>query len=173
MDIRLYGACGALLLISAVHAAAADEPAPPLTLEQTQFFEQKVRPLLVERCYACHSPTKRLRGGLALDSRAGWVKGGDSGPVLVPGKPDESRLIQAVRYQDADLKMPPDGRLPDAEMRIGRTSLWERPRYRPLTTPGGLSTRSTASSCQLWKREACGLRPMPTAIPGCGASLWI
>jgi len=79
---------------------AAD--APP----DTAFFENKIRPLLVEHCYDCHSGAK-TKGGLSLETKAGWSKGGDNGAAIVPGKPDESLLIQAVRYADVDLAMPP------------------------------------------------------------------
>jgi hypothetical protein len=82
----------------------------------TDFFEQKIRPLLVSRCYECHSASaKKLKGNLLLDSRDGWSRGGEGGPVVVPQKPDDSRLIQAVRY-DHELKMPPKGKLPQAEV---------------------------------------------------------
>lgn len=76
-----------------------------------KFFRESVLPLLKQHCFACHShASKKVKGGLVLDSRSGWAKGGDSGPAIVPGKPDESLLIQAVRY--ADLEMPPSGKLP-------------------------------------------------------------
>ena len=76
------------------------------------FFEAKIRPLLAEHCYECHSVrAEQVKGGLLLDSRAGVRKGGDSGAVLVPGKPDESRLLKAVSYRDSDLQMPPEGKL--------------------------------------------------------------
>ena len=68
------------------------------------FFEANIRPLLVERCYECHSSEKgQSKGGLTLDTRAGWMTGGDSGAAIVPGKPEESLLIKAVRYDDAAL----------------------------------------------------------------------
>jgi len=67
-----------------------------------------VHPLLVERCYKCHSHQHKIEGGLALDSRSGWEQGGDSGPALVPGAPEKSRLITAVGHSDPDLKMPAD-----------------------------------------------------------------
>ena len=80
----------------------------------TEFFEKKIRPILAEKCYACHnSKSKSPMGGLALDTRAGVIKGGASGPVIVAGKPDASRLLKAVRYTE-QLKMPPTGKLPDA-----------------------------------------------------------
>ncbi len=88
--------------------------------DDTAFFESKVRPLLIARCYDCHSGAK-TKGGLSLDTRAGWQKGGESGAAIVPGKPEESLLIKAVSYQDADLAMPPEskgGKLPDADIAV-------------------------------------------------------
>jgi hypothetical protein len=80
-----------------------------------EFFEKKIRPVLVEHCYECHSSqSKKKRGELLLDSRAGVRKGGESGPVIVPGKPQESLLIKAIRHVDPELKMPPNGKLPEA-----------------------------------------------------------
>ena len=80
----------------------------------TAFFETKIRPVLVAKCYQCHvSSMKPPMGGLALDTKASTLKGGDDGVVVVPGKPDESRLLAAIRYTDPDLKMPPTGKLPD------------------------------------------------------------
>ena len=69
------------------------------------FFETKIRPVLVEHCYECHA-AKKSRGGLALDSREGLLQGGDKGPAVVPGKADESLLIRSVRHTLPDLKMP-------------------------------------------------------------------
>src|SRR6266540_1413725 len=98
---------GAPLSLASGASAAADEAG-------VDFFERKVRPVLVQRCYECHSQTaKKKRGGLLLDSRDGVRKGGDSGPAIVPGRPDESRLIKAIRYTDENLHMPPKGKLPD------------------------------------------------------------
>jgi len=83
--------------------------------EGLDFFEAKIRPMLVKHCYECHSvgaaAKKNLKGGLLLDSRDGTRKGGESGPAVVPGKPDESLLISALK-QDA-FKMPPKGKLDD------------------------------------------------------------
>lgn len=80
-----------------------------------EFFEKKIRPVLVEYCYECHAAAaKRIRGGLLLDSRAGVRKGGETGPALEPGAPEKSLLIKAVRYTDDELKMPPKGKLPAA-----------------------------------------------------------
>jgi mono/diheme cytochrome c family protein len=107
---RLIAALAALGIAS---ASSAGEP----DAKGLEFFEKKVRPLLVERCYSCHSSqAKKLRGGLLLDSRAGWTKGGDSGPVIVPGDPDQSAIVRAVTYADPELQMPPKGKLPDEEI---------------------------------------------------------
>ncbi|MDC0218767.1 PSD1 and planctomycete cytochrome C domain-containing protein [Verrucomicrobia bacterium] len=77
-----------------------------------EFFEKKIRPVLVEHCYKCHSAeSKKLKAGLRLDHRAGVIKGGDSGPSVVSGKPEQSRLIEAIGYDNVDLEMPPRGKL--------------------------------------------------------------
>ena len=85
----------------------------------TSFFEKNIRPLLAEKCDGCHSKqSKKLKGGLRLDHRDGWLKGGDRGPAIEPGKPQSSLLIQAVRYVDEDLKMPPKGKLSAREIAL-------------------------------------------------------
>lgn len=107
---------GLILIAWSASASAADEK--PLSQEQVEFFEQKIRPLLVERCLECHSHAEKIKGGLALDSRPGWQKGGDTGPAIVPEQPDDSLLIKAIRYGDPDLKMPPTGKLKEAEIAL-------------------------------------------------------
>jgi Protein of unknown function (DUF1549)/Protein of unknown function (DUF1553)/Planctomycete cytochrome C len=80
-----------------------------------EFFESKIRPVLTTRCYACHSSKLAApKGELVLDTKAGMLKGGRTGPVVVPGNASESRLLQALRYSDPHLQMPPSGKLPDA-----------------------------------------------------------
>lgn len=78
-------------------------------------FEKRIRPLLDRHCLSCHGE-KKQKGGLRLDSKAGWRTGGDSGPAVLPGDPDGSRLIQAVRGKDGVVRMPPKGRLSDPEI---------------------------------------------------------
>ncbi len=85
------------------------------------FFEQKIRPLLAERCFDCHSAEHKIKGGLRLDSRDGLLKGGESGPAITLGKPDESLLMKAVSYHDRDLKMPPKKALMEAEVNALKT----------------------------------------------------
>jgi len=80
----------------------------------TAFFESKIRPVLAAKCYACHSSNlKAPMAELVLDTKAGLLKGGVGGPVVVPGKPAESRLLDALRYKDPNLQMPPSGKLAD------------------------------------------------------------
>jgi hypothetical protein len=77
-----------------------------------EFFEKKIRPVLVERCYECHSSqAKQLEGGLSLETRQGMLAGGDRGPAITPGDAEKSLLIRAVRYNDSELQMPPKERL--------------------------------------------------------------
>jgi mono/diheme cytochrome c family protein len=90
---------------------AAQRAPTPADRTGMAFFEEHIRPLLAEHCYKCHSrQAKNVRGGLRLDSRDDCAKGGDNGPTLIPGDPDHSLLIQAVRYE-GEVKMPPKGKL--------------------------------------------------------------
>ncbi|MBL8828498.1 MAG: DUF1549 domain-containing protein, partial [Planctomycetaceae bacterium] len=93
-----------------VQPALAAEPAVEFSAEQLEFFEKKVRPLLVTHCRECHGPDKQ-KGGLRVDSRAALVKGGESGAAIVPGKPDMGYFVDAINYGDT-YKMPPRGKLP-------------------------------------------------------------
>ncbi len=101
----------ALALWAAAPAAAADDP------KAVEFFEAKIRPALVEHCLKCHSADAekagKLRGGLKLDTKAAWQKGGETGPAVVPGKPAAGTLLASLKY-DGELKMPPKGKLPPA-----------------------------------------------------------
>jgi hypothetical protein len=96
--------------VGALHAAAPSG-------QQVEFFEKQIRPILAERCYECHSAGKKQKGGLSLDTRDAVLKGGDTGPALVAGNPDKSLLIEAVRYTNHDLQMPPKKRLTESEVK--------------------------------------------------------
>jgi len=88
---------------------AGEESATP---EQVAFFEKNIRPVLVRECYSCHATTApKVRGGLTLDSRDGLRKGGQTGPVVVPGDPAKSLLLKAIKQEQDDLKMPPKKKL--------------------------------------------------------------
>jgi len=105
--------------------AVADSPSPPqvsadgFSAEAIEFFEARVRPILAESCLKCHGQRKQS-SGLRLDSRAAVLRGGDSGPAIVAGKPEESLLIQAIDHQHGELRMPPKGKLPDASVAMLR-----------------------------------------------------
>src|SRR5262245_1295532 len=93
-----------------VPPAAAADP----TRAGIEFFEKHIRPVLTAKCYPCHSTAAdKVRGGLLLDSRDGLLKGGDNGPALVPGQPDQSRLIAAIRHVGDAKSMPPKEKLAD------------------------------------------------------------
>src|SRR5258706_666844 len=99
-----------MMLASSAPAANAPDSAV------VEFFEKKIRPIFVENCYKCHSKeAEKLKGALLLDTRDGVLKGGDTGPAIVPGQPDKSLLIQAVRYTNTDLQMPPKNKKLSAE----------------------------------------------------------
>jgi hypothetical protein len=105
----------AVLLVGTA-TQAQQQAAPPLSADQVEFFEKKIRPIFVERCYKCHSAqAEKVKGGLLLDSREGLLKGGDSGPAIVPGDPEKSILIKAIRQTD-ELRMPVKEKLPDEQI---------------------------------------------------------
>ena len=105
------------ILLLSVAVQSADKPAD--SPARIAYFEKHVRPLLIRRCFSCHSArSKPPQGGLRLDSRRGWQTGGESGAAIRPGRPDDSLLIQAVRYRDDSLQMPPKQKLPAGEIRI-------------------------------------------------------
>jgi hypothetical protein len=106
------------LVVCLSGVSAAQEPAPATqdlsainTPEALTFFETSVRPVLAEHCYSCHGPDKE-KGGFRLDARAAVLKGGDTGPAIVPGDAAGSRLLKYIRYE-GKIVMPPDGKLPE------------------------------------------------------------
>ncbi|MBL9147212.1 MAG: PSD1 domain-containing protein [Phycisphaerae bacterium] len=126
----------------------------PISERERQFFEKKIRPILVANCYSCHSAeAERIRGDLVLDTRDGWMTGGASGPSIVPGDPDKSVLIQAVRWADEDLAMPPKRKLKDED--IAALEEWVRmgaPDPRVVTT-GAIDSEGPALAGKSWDIE--------------------
>jgi mono/diheme cytochrome c family protein len=119
-------------------------------------FEQRIRPLLIANCIDCHGPDKQ-KGGLRLDSRAGWQTGGDSGPAITPGKLDASHLFRAISYTDRDLKMPPKRKLKDSE--IADLKLWIEsgaPDPRDEVASTGGKSKAARADASFWSfRLAC------------------
>jgi len=145
----------ALLAATAPAIRAADDAG-------VAFFEKQVRPILVERCYECHSEDKKVKGGLRLDLREGWAKGGDTGPAIVPGKPEESLLLTAVHWKDRDLEMPPKKKLPAAE--IAALEEWVRlgaPDPRDATTAKKQPGLSIADGRKFWSYTALSKPAVP------------
>lgn len=110
---QIRSIAGAILLLLGMAvlptALRAEEP----SAADLEFFEKRIRPVLAEHCYECHSAkTDKIKGGLHLDSREGLLIGGDSGAAVIPGEPDKSRLIVGVGYESEELQMPPAGKLP-------------------------------------------------------------
>jgi hypothetical protein len=99
----------AILGLSAGHLSAAPTP------QQLDFFESRIRPILAQECYECHSTATKQKGGLVLDSRPGWQAGGDSGDAIKPGDPQNSLLLQTLKHEHEDLKMPKNGAKLDAK----------------------------------------------------------
>ena len=138
------GVAAGLVCLGAVPPASAAD-------EGRQYFENKVRPLLVAHCYECHSAkAKELGGKLRLDSRAGILEGGESGPALIPGKPGESLLIDALRRED-EHRMPPDEPLLKIAARDGLNELNGKTIF--LTNPLNLF-KGTARSLQHSRKRA-------------------
>src|SRR5262245_57529212 len=110
---QLSGLMFLVLATGALPNVFAEQPADTAGIE---FFESKIRPVLVDRCYQCHSQkAEKLKGDLYLDSREAILKGGENGPAIVPGNPEKSLLIKAIRYSDENLQMPPKGKKLGAE----------------------------------------------------------
>ena len=128
------------------------------------FFEQKIRPLLVKHCYECHSlEQKKSKGGLTLDTRAGWQNGGDAGePAIVPGSPDKSLLLKAVRHDDPDLAMPPKKPKLPPEL-IHDLTLW--------INMGAPDPRTQSVEAKRADKTWWSLQPLKAAVPPVPAGL--
>lgn len=149
-----------------------------------EYFRSKVEPLLQKRCLTCHSHSARtMEGGLTLDSKSGWATGGDRGPAIVPGDPDQSLLVSAIRHTDSDLEMPPEKKLPDDEIAVlvewvKRGAPDPRPDATPQTDPTDWWSLRPLAPTELpkvpgvshpidaflsVKRAAAGVTPSPAA----------
>lgn len=157
------------ILLAALCWGLPDAGAAGLTPADREFFDQKVRPILTERCYSCHSESKgKVKAGLQLDWREGWQKGGDTGPALVPGEPEKSLLIKAVRFTDPELKMPPKGERLTADQ-VGILVEWvQRGAPDPRDTPDGTVAGSWNHPKDHWAFKPVQ-RP---AVPAVGEASW-
>jgi mono/diheme cytochrome c family protein len=147
---------GALLFAAGTHAA---EPARP-TAEAVRFFESRVRPVLVDNCFKCHGE-KKQRGGLRVDSRSTLLQGGDQGAAIVPGKPDESLLLKAVRHED-ELKMPPSKKL--SKEQIADLTQWVR-QGAPWPAADGATPTPVGRDFEISERERAHWAFQPVRLP--------
>ena len=132
-----------------------------------EFFEKRVRPILVNRCYACHGE-KIQWGGLRVDSAEGLKTGGTRGPAFLPGKPEASLLVKAVSYKDAQLQMPPAGKLPDEE--VAALTEWVR---MGAPDPRGTTVGSTpAKDIENGRKHWAYRPPRKPSVPDVSHTLW-
>jgi mono/diheme cytochrome c family protein len=160
---------------SPVVSAADDPQADRSKLEAAQedFFEAKVRPVFADNCLECHGAEKH-KGGLRLDIRAAMLKGGDTGPAVVPGKPEVSPLIEAIRYE-GDVQMPPKKKLKAEEIAaltdwVKRGAFWPEPRPglgpRSATNVPSTSAGAThASSLSAQDKSFWSFQPVSNPAP--------
>jgi hypothetical protein len=166
---------GGLLCTSILASAARADEAP--SAEQLEFFEKKIRPILVTHCYECHSHEKQTKeGNLTVDSRPALLKGGDSGPAIVPGDPEKSLLIAAVRQLDKDLKMPPDGKLSPTQ--IDDLAAWVKmgaPDPRVAVATNDLASAKPKAGMTLEEgRQFWSFQPVKDPpIPGVKDAAWV
>jgi mono/diheme cytochrome c family protein len=152
-----------MFLLLAATAAVLPQAADP---EGVEFFEKKIRPVLVGKCYECHSAgAKKLKGGLKLDTRDDVLKGGDTGPALVAGDPEKSLLVKAVRHADEDLKMPPKERLSDAQ--IADFEAWIK-RGAPDPRTGTAAKVDPSAGRSHWAFQ----KPKEAAVPPVSSAAW-
>lgn len=113
-QLLIFTILSTVSVLNSLEAVATD-----ISREDRRFFEQKIAPLLEENCLKCHSHAAgKSEGGLRLDWENGWSAGGDRGPAINPGQPEDSLLIQAVSYEENDLQMPPDDKLSDDDIAL-------------------------------------------------------
>jgi hypothetical protein len=153
-----------LVWIAASLVLAARAFASGPEIEPREFFEQRIRPLLADHCYECHSKyAGKLKGGLSLDTQQGLLKGGDTGPAIVPGDPEKSLLIKAVRSTDKGLQMPPPegGGKRLSDIQIGHLVAWvKKGAFDPRT--GKLEERDTRFGAKShWAFQSLKIPPIP------------
>jgi len=161
LDCVVAGLCAAGFFVFAFPVQAGADSG-------TEFFEKKIRPVLVEHCYSCHAAdAKNIRGGFVLDTRDGIRKGGESGPALTAGKPEESLLLDAIRYES--FEMPPKGRLPDSV--IADFEKWIR-MGAPDPRDGPAVNIESAMDIEEGRRFWAFQKPRPTTAPQVHNNAW-
>ena len=160
-----------ILMMPAGPLSAQETESREFSAEDIQFFEKKIRPLLIRRCYECHSrKADKLRGGLKLDDYASVLEGGDTGPAVVVGDPEQSLLIEAINYKSDSIEMPPDGKMPKNE--IALLVKWVELGIPFPTTKTRPSSTAAAKGIDVeqgrkfWSFQSVRLQPLPETKHG-------
>jgi hypothetical protein len=159
LPLRSICLLAASIALSASATAATPEPTP----EQIKFFEEKVRPILAENCYKCHG-SEQQKGKLRLDLREAALAGGEDGPVIVPGKPESSVLVEAIKWES--FEMPPSGKL--NEQQIATLTEWIRlgaPMPKDHGGGSGVSLRATRGVITDEDRQWWAFQPISHSVP--------
>jgi hypothetical protein len=167
---------GGLWPAAAARAQDAKEP----TAEQVEFFEKKIRPVLIEKCYSCHShQAKKLKGEYYLDARDTMIKGGESGKAaIVPGDPDKSPFIIAIRRTDEDLAMPPKEKDALSKEQVKDFEEWVKmgvpdPRKEPdKSAPPGQKADAGEAAPEAAKDHWAFKKPQEPAVPAVKDAAW-
>jgi hypothetical protein len=173
LSISIFVVVPVLALASAGVTAAGEaaQKPPAVTKEGVAFFEKYIRPVLAERCYECHSTqAKKVKGRLHLDSQPGIARGGASGPVLVPGDVEKSLLIQAIRWTDRDLAMPPRAKL--TSQQIERFEQWVKMGAPDPRTGAAASKKAPTTDLDTARRWWAFQPAIATAAPAVKQAAW-
>ena len=147
----------------------------------TEFFEKEIRPVLADKCYGCHSSQlKSPMGGLVLDTRDGLRRGGNGGPVVVPGDPASSRLLKALTYNQTELRMPPTGKLPDEKVAAfekwiasGAPDPREETRGTANAVPAAKRGMDIDTGRKWWAFQPVTVQPQPKFKDSAFAKRWV
>ena len=152
--------------LAALFCFVASMPAVEPVADGVEFFEKRIRPVLAERCYKCHSAaSEKIKGGLVLDTREGLLKGGDTRPAIVPGNAEKSLLIEALHYTNEDLKMPPKGKLSPSEIAdfvswVKSGAVWPKEAaQKTASAKGAFDLEKRRREHWAWKPVASAVKP--------------
>src|SRR5262245_3720450 len=149
-------------------AVAKDDPAG------IEFFEKKIRPVMAERCYECHSAkAKKVKGKLKMDTKEDFEKGGETGKIVIPGDVEKSPIIKAVRWKDEDLQMPPKEKLPDEQIKLFEEWVKMGAPY-PATKKAATAVTSNPSDVVAAARAFWSFQqPREYPVPGAKHNNWV
>jgi cytochrome c553 len=162
MSLKWYSYFG-LMALTMMPPVARGETPSNFDAASLEFFEKRIRPLLVDNCHTCHSADTNSKGGLRVDDRNGLIYGGQRGAAIVPGNPDESLLLRAVGYADEDLKMPPDKQLSAEQVADLRQWIKDGAAWPPVELPSDLGQSN--SQYEALRKRHWAWQPLVQAAP--------